>query len=326
MNSNDRFENFVTKVLPVLIILLSLVGDILGLVVFSVKKNKLNKLGPINMYIYLFIFGIVNVNTIFQLYLHDFGIYLETMSDLSCQLAAFYWTVTAPISPMILVYISFERFISIKYPDKKFILNKNIYQYVYMIILVVFNVSINSWVPFDFGLVDKRNTTNKFITNYNTNENFECVSKSFKGPLLWTVYGKIIPYSLMITFTILLISSIFKSRNRVITNYTNIQNETFKRDVKFAFTSLSINVIFILLNLPASIIFLFAKSYPILYLMFLYLYLFSFSINFYLLFIFNSLFRDEFLSFFSKCKNKNVVRSRKFKITKSHYFLIETYV
>jgi hypothetical protein len=93
---------------------------------------------------------------------------------------------------MILVYISFERFISIKYPDKKFILNKNIYQYVYMIILVVFNLSINSWVPFDYGLVDKRNTTNKFITNYNTNENFECVSKSFKGPLLWTVYGKII--------------------------------------------------------------------------------------------------------------------------------------
>ena len=94
-----------------------------------------------------------------------------------------------------------------------------------------------------------------------------------------------------------------------------MQNETFKRDVKFALTSLSIDVIFILLN-----------SYHILYLMFLYLYLFSFSINFYLLFIFNSLFRDEFLSFFSKCKNKNVIRSRKFKITKSHYFLIETYV
>ena len=68
------------------------------------------------------------------------------------------------------------------------------------------------------------------------------------------------------------------------------------------------------------------SNFPILFKISLNLYYFSFSIHFYLLFIFNSIFRNEFLSYFSKCKNKNVVRSRRFKITKSHHFLIETYV
>ena len=49
-----------------------------------------------------------------------------------------------------------------------------------MIILVVFNLSINSWVPFDYGLVDKRNTTNKFITNYNTKKILNVFQKVLK--------------------------------------------------------------------------------------------------------------------------------------------------
>jgi len=217
----------------------------------------------------------------------------------------YYWYVTASILPMILVYISIERFISIKYPNKSLFLNKNLNQHFYIITLTVFNLIFNSWIPFNCDLIDKRNSTVEHFSNYNPNDNFECLRTNKNMIYLTTLSTKIIPYSLMITFTILLIVSIFMSRNRVISNYTSIQNETFKRDVKFAFSSLSLNIIFILCNLPASVVLLTGNKYPFLFLIFLYLYLFSFSIHFYLLLIFNSLFRSEFLLFYSKFSDNN---------------------
>jgi hypothetical protein len=320
---NFILELFANEILPVLIIILAIVGNLLGIIVL--KKPNVNKIGPIIMYKYLLIFGIINSYMISIFYLHSFGINFETISLLTCRLTIFFGFITGPISLMILVYISIERYISIKYPSKKKILNKSLNQHIYMIVLVVFNLLINSWVPFDYDLIDKRNSTNKFIGNHNSDDDFECTRKSNNVIYLAILNTKLIPYSLMITFTILLIISIFKSRSRVISNYTNRQNETFQRDIKFAITSLSLNIIFIIFNLPIMIFSIFS-NFPILFKISLNLYYFSFSIHFYLLFIFNSIFRKEFLSHFSKCKNKNVVRSRRFKITKSHHFLIETYV
>jgi hypothetical protein len=320
---NFIFELFANEILPVLMIILAIVGNLLGLIVL--KKPNVNKIGPKHMYKYLLIFGLINSYMILIYYLRSFGIYFETMSLLTCRLSVFFGYITGPISLMILVYISIERYISIKYPSKKKILNTILNQHIYMIVLGVFNLLINSWVPFEYDLIDRRNSTNKFIRNYNSDDDFECTRKSDHVIYLAIINTKLIPYSLMITFTILLIISIFKSRNRVISNYTNRQNETFQRDIKFAFTSLMLNIIFILFNLPV-MIFSMSTNYPILFKISLYLYYFSFSIHFYLLLIFNSIFRNEFLSHFSKCKNKNVVRSRRFKITKSHHFLIETYV
>ena len=314
----NKFEYLLAKIFPVLIIILSLVGNILGLIVFIKKKLKLEKIGPIIIYKYLFAYGLINSFMIIRLYLYGFGIYLETNSKLTCQLMVYYWYVTASILPMILVYISIERFISIKYPNKQSILNNKLNQHCFIIVLIVYNLIINSWIPFNCDhFIDKTNSTLlKYILNYNSNDNFECLRANKNIIYLTTLNTKIIPYSLMITFTILLIVSIFMSRNRVISNYTSIQNETFKKDVKFAFSSLSLNIIFILFNLPASVVLISGNKYPFLFLIFLYLNLFSFSIYFYLLLIFNSLFRSEFFLFYSKIldynnnnSNNNYIRS-----------------
>jgi hypothetical protein len=288
MNSQNFFRFFVINIFPILMIVLETIGGIFGLLVL--KKKKLKKIGPIEMYKYLFIVGIINLPKIIQFYLHNFGIDFENTSVMACRLTSYFWYTTDPLSPMILVYISIERFISIKYPNKRVILNKKINQYIYMIILIGFNLIINIWVPFDYDLISMKNST-------------KCVSPNKRVYYFVFLNTHIIPYSLMITFTVLLIYSTFKSRRRVIANYTNRQNRTFKRDIKFAFSSLSLNFIFILFNLPVSF-----RSYfnPDLFLFFLYLHLFSFSINFYLLFIFNSLFRKQFLSLFiTKYQNNN---------------------
>ena len=128
---ND-FQFFVKYIFPILIIVLGTVDNIFGLLVLN--KKKLKKIGPVEMYKYLFIVGIVNFPKILQCYLHNFGIYFENTSVMACRLTSYFWYITDPLSPMILVYISIERFILIKYPNKRLILNKKMNQYIYMII------------------------------------------------------------------------------------------------------------------------------------------------------------------------------------------------
>ena len=162
----------------------------------------------------------------------------------------------------------------------------------------------NVWVPFTHEIVDKENSTSKFIKNYNSQNNLECLTESY-GVSFSVVTQMLIPYSLMITFTTLLIYFMFKSRMGVLSDYsTSKQNRRFQRDLRFALSALSLNIIYILLNLPIGITYHLDKSFTNLNLFCYDLFLFSFSINFYLLFIFNTLFRNVFLSFFRKCLPK----------------------
>lgn len=66
----------------------------------------------------------------------------------------------------------------------------------------------------------------------------------------------LIPLLLMLIFSSLLIQHIFKSRSRISNNnisYSNKQNKTFKRDIKFSVTSIILSIIYAILTLPNSI-------------------------------------------------------------------------
>ena len=55
---NFIFELFANEILPVLMIILAIVGNLLGLIVL--KKPNVNKIWPIHMHKYLLIFGLIN--------------------------------------------------------------------------------------------------------------------------------------------------------------------------------------------------------------------------------------------------------------------------
>ena len=63
----------------------------------------------------------------------------------------------------------------------------------------------------------------------------------------------LVPFFLMILFSSLLILSIFKIRRNVHLNNTNREHKRLKKDIKFATSLLSMNLLFILLNLPIEI-------------------------------------------------------------------------
>jgi hypothetical protein len=94
-----------------------------------------------------------------------------------------------------------------------------------------------------------------------------------------------------------LVISIFKSRNRT---RSATQNNNFKKDVIFSVTSFLLNLTFILLNLPLSVI-LFEPNYIYsndVFLLTFYIYYFSYGCNFYILYCTNSIFRKELNAIF----------------------------
>lgn len=142
---NDSAEFFVFYLFSPIIIVLGLFGNIMGLIVL--KGNKLDKLGPKLMYRILFLMDLIFLLTLIKYYMSEsFDIHLETTSVWFCK---FYYYITygfSTISPMMLLYISIERIVSIKLPSKRFILRKQKYQIFYFLTVLISNLLLYSQV------------------------------------------------------------------------------------------------------------------------------------------------------------------------------------
>ena len=117
-------------------------------------------------------------------------------------------------------------------------------------------------------------------------------------------------FVVMLTLTLMLIHTIFASRNRVAANYTDRENRRFKKDLKLSITSVILNVIYILFYAPSVVyIYFFPRSHDIFYYLTIYVFFISTSNNFYVLYLTNLFFRKRFISFFVQT-NKAEHRSR----------------
>ncbi len=126
------------------------------------------------------------------------------------------------------------------------------------------------------------------------------------------------PFCLMIIFNSLTIRKIFKSRSMNKSAFNNNSSIQKKKDIKFAITSISLNLIYLLLNSPYLIFIVLFKYISIdlldddlysflLILCFLLIYLNSISV-FFINIVFNSLFKRELLDLFiKKVKNSSQI-------------------
>jgi hypothetical protein len=196
---------------------------------------------------------------------------------------------------MLNVYISIERFISIAYPSKKYILLKDNIQLAYMIILTLFNLGLYVPIGIYFDV----------LTVYNqTVCDFVDINWLHTCGYIDLINRVIIPSLLMIVFSILIIRTIFKSRSRM--SSTSKVNKKFQKDVRVALISIMINISYIVFSLPVSILVLFPNYWlnP-LYVLFTFVFFLAYSANFYLILTANSLFRDGFYSIFV-CSNNQL--------------------
>ena len=220
------------------------------------------------------------------------------------------------ISSWLLVLASIDKFITIVFPNLKK-LNTN----VEILILVVFNLVYLS--PYailcENNLMMKQycngtniNETLKSPTTNGTNITLtiECPYPEFYK-YIELVISILIPFIAMLIFTSLLVRVIFQTRLKILNVNNRRDRNRLKKDIQFAITNISLNVLFICLDLPYFIIRILKMSTDILN----NFHSFSFCMSFYILFITNSIFRHEILKMFGlkktgpRIKNTNQTNS-----------------
>ena len=299
-SKKSEMESIVYFIIPSIIFLFGMTGNFLGLLVL--KSRSLRKIGPIHMYRILFITDTIYLMSILKTNLQFYDFDLLLVSDFWCKTYTYMLNSIASIPPMILVYISIERFISIKYPNRSHLMRKKSNQIVYLLAVLIFNFVFYLPVLYLYELKPNSftsSTSHSFIHE-------RCTFAESGNVLFLMIFTNriFLPSFLMLTATCLLIQTIFNSRNRIHANYSYRENSIFRKDVKFAFTSLTINVMFIILNLPFIIAYFLFNFSVIFTVLTLNLFLLSYAINFYLILISNYLFRKQFFLLFSN-KSKN---------------------
>ena len=216
-------------------------------------------------------------------------------SSIGCKIFYYLAYGMDALSPWCLVYISFERFIVIKYYAKRFVYKEKKIQIIFLILLFVFNVLYHIDIIFSFDILSIDNST---ICYFNNEKN------QFIASFMDLANLFLMPFLLMLLFSILLIIAIFISRSTINLNNTARQMRKRRKDIKVSISLLFMNLLFALLNLPVVIFSFFLPFNSDSYTFLLYIYYISCAVNFYILLLTNSLFRNQFFSLFYKKKEK----------------------
>ena len=237
----------------------------------------------------------------------NFLMFISNYSDFFCKLRAFYSYAIRPISGWTTVVIGLDRMIDIMYPTR-FLFRKQVkFQIITCLSILFFDFMF--YIPVLFF---RLNRTPYFDTQTNkTSELIICENKSI--PVFWMdlFQSALVPFILMLTSTSLILRCVFKSRHLR-------QRARRRKDLKYAVTSISLNIIFLLLNSPfvfynlistyisinyAVDEFLFILCLTMLYLNFLSVFFINISAN--------SIFKEEFYKLLSKNGSNNTNDNKK---------------
>ena len=221
------------------------------------------------------------------------NIKLENFSQFSCKINRFISFAYFPISIWLLVAISIEKFISIKYPRLKFI-KSSYFQFSVIFASFVYNMTLYSPI-FYFATLE-------FINESSVNETksaYKC-NLGIASHITDLVNTVVLPFVLMLIFSALLIHTILKSRLRILRMSNQQDRNRLRKDVQFAISSIALNVSFFVFNFPSSYCQMFLTEDSDMKKISDYIFYFSLSINFYILLAFNSLVRNETIRIFCK--------------------------
>jgi len=273
--------NFITRGF---ILLFGLFGNVMVMIVFSAKSFK--NFPSRNIYRILVVFdSILLISSISYEFLENFGISLT--SELLNKMLSY--ILVAFLTPYLLVFISIEKFITIRFPNNK-IIKRNKFQTILVFALMACNLIF--FHPIFYLNAYKTNNTNN-----QTSLEFEA-SKTFRVTSL--MYNLGLPFILMMVFSILLIQTILKSRLRIIRLTNQHDRNRLKKDIQFSFSSIFLNIFYLILVLPYYVyVFLGGDMKADLSVnVFMSLFYINSFDHFYILFCFNSVFRRKVLVLF----------------------------
>ncbi len=251
-----------------------------------------------------------------------FNIQLDLENNFACVTSVYFKRVVREMPPWIEVYLTTDRYFAVCHPQKFKAIRQR--KYINPICLIIFLIlcilSIeNFWYFIDkyVKAASQGVSTSQlgFKTYINVSNNFnisKCTSNeinAFFSDLISVALRVIIPGLLMSIFSFLIVRTVLKSKRRINVNNSiphHIGNKR-SRENSFTKTVIYMNIIFLLLNIPVTIMMILINFYfnnynilidAIIGNVFLITYDISnlyYSFRFSLNLIFNKIFQDEFL-------------------------------
>lgn len=311
--SNNRFWPIFTY-FSLIIVVLGLVGNILLFITYC--QPNLRKL-PISLYgrvmsannVYITIHWI----RIFSLFEYNYD--WNSQSNFLCKILVFTICIAGPISAWCHAAASITTFITIVYPARFKIIGRAYFPVLVVSGIVCFNVLFYFHNLFDVYIVEipvgnQTNATTKLVCTF---------SAAGITTIVDLLNTSLLPFIVMITFSILTFMGVLSSRKRV-QKHSLVGGSASKmsriqcRDMRFGITMITINVVFVLTNAPimflSVIMFHFNVDVDqdvsrILWFLFFFLFYSFYAIPFYVKLTVNSLVRKEFLKFSRQLTSKS---------------------
>lgn len=302
-------EFFVNYLMTPIALSFGVCGNTMGMLVF--RREKMKKIGPIYIYQLMFIsdtIGLLQMTNAFMLNLT--GRNVSNIASLPCKIVSYLAFAFFFLQPMLLLYISIERLVSVKYTAKRFVMKKKSAQLVFSTLTIA--IGLIAFLPaffyFDIKTTDQQpNNLSKLNLN-ETNLGTSLPVCTFSGlfgqkVVTYTNYVTriLIAYGLMSACSVLLIVTAFQLRRRIVHNFltnSNLkENEKYAKDIRLAVALILLNLIYLVFNVPYSVLLskpnYFENILETAALSSLFYY--SLCVNFYLLLISNKMTRNEFI-------------------------------
>ena len=202
--TENSLEYFIYFILPIIILMLGLVGNVFGIFLLSTSK-QLTQIGPVNMYRYLLLVDCIFliIFTANNYFLIGFSNGFSLLNAFTCKMYQFTVHITTTLSKFCLIYILIERFLAIQFPVESNCLRKQSYQLVYFIVVTVIDCLYFMPVPFFFTIqyqTQQLNSDNSTATYCNPTPD-----RKLTMQLLTFVSETAIPAVLIVLFTVVLI-------------------------------------------------------------------------------------------------------------------------
>ena len=278
------------------ILFLGLFGSIFGTIVLS--RKKMENFPARQIYRFLLIIDAIYLTVQVAADTMDILKFRFRLSNIICKCYIYFNFSVAALSSYALVYISIDRYISIFFKQIKLITKK---WFQNLMIFLIFAYNLCFYVPFLLYIELMTDEIYETETN-STTPSFYCdmPRQEFLKILYLSdlINASLVPFVFMFIASIVLIYSIIKSRLRILNLTLEQDKKKLKKDIKFAVTILVLNISFLIFCFPICL-----ANYFYVYLIddlfydfFICLFYLEFCTNFYILVLFNSMFRKEFIA------------------------------
>ena len=290
--------------------------------IFVLSRRKL-KGSWLNAY-----FRILTLNNILKNILFAFDTVNSPLSttfftgNISCKLSQYFNYVFNAATPWILAFMSIDRYITIRFFRKPNILgtktfNFAIFALIYSWNFLYYSTCIIYFQSYNSFSDENYNQINLTVFNIADNETICLVLEPetrISLGYLDSFNSTLLPFFVMFLFSILIIIKLFKTRNKISheKNASYSVKKRLKNDLKFSIIIIILDALFFVFNSPISINGMYSLSNNDFLETFSELY---HSIDFFVFFLTNSLFREEFFIIILIRKKENLKNENSKRIT-----------